>query len=569
VRLNANYCAATLLAVSLGLQIAVSVATVLSIPGYAGSGMLGWFTTLAWLVCAAGFAALGRWWPIAIMLALLWPIQAVQHWLLITHKAQLNSHTLTILLGSDSSEFGNVLRLAWGWIVVTLALMVSCVWSAWQLRAYPVLPRIARRQSLVTFVGGAGALWCIIWLSTPWETQSAWRDVVSLRARTFEPVWPWGLPIRLLAFHRERAQKQIWATQAKAFQFGASAPDAPRIVVLVIGESSAAHHWQLGGYARPTNPLLSQSDVIWLSNYAAPAVATADSVPIMLTRRLAASAWHEPSIVQAFKEAGYTTHWLSNQATAGVHDVQISGYAQESHTQNFINWASHETAGSYDRDLISPFAAALTQAQGKLFVVVHLMGSHYRYAERIPLGQNKFGLGKSNHRANAWATPSQSSEADDYDDSIVQTDAVLHELIEQLGQDKRPSVLLYASDHGQYLPDNTCDRRWHGHGGQDDVFASALGWLSPNPENAEKRLLLRQNSNKPLWGADLFDTVLDAGNVVVQNATPQNSWFRAAYLPRQRWSIVLGEFVDADAKAEGACRLFARSAAIPEIVLVQ
>jgi len=167
------------------------------------------------------------------------------------------------------------------------------------------------------------------------STIPADADVSSAEVRTFESVIPWGMPARLLSFVRERVRKREWIALSQDFRFNAATLDTlPRIAELVIGESAAATHWQLGGSARKTNPALSKrTDIIWLKNYAAPAMATAASVPIMLSPKPVLKGndmvWPERSIVSAYRETGFETHWISNQLTAGMHVLMISTFVQD------------------------------------------------------------------------------------------------------------------------------------------------------------------------------------------------------------------------------------------------
>jgi len=159
--------------------------------------------------------------------------------------------------------------------------------------------------------------------------------------------------------------------------------------VLVIGESAAAAHWQLGRYARKTNPVLSKrTDIIWLQNYAAPAVATAASVPIMLTRKPVLqgndTAWPERSIVNTYREAGFETHWISNQLTAGMHDLMISTFAQEAEFVRWVSLGGYQHASALDEHLLPHLDAALNTGAPEQSFVMHTMGSHFRYTDRIP-----------------------------------------------------------------------------------------------------------------------------------------------------------------------------------------
>ena len=144
---------------------------------------------------------------------------------------------------------------------------------------------------------------------------------------------------------------------------------------------------------------------------------------------------------------------------------------------------------------------------------------------------------------------------DSYDNSIRQTDAVLDQVIELLSQDGRPAALVYASDHGELLIEPSCDKRWHGHGAREDVFSSALVWMSKHAENAPKARAAASNAPKPVSGKDVFDSLLDAGGILVPGNPNQASWFNPDYHPRPRYAVTFNDVVSADMSPVGACSM--------------
>ena len=536
---------------------------------------------LVWLAALPSlFAALGRLSHVALFFTVLVPFAACESLLSLRYDASINAHTLNVMWGTDSAEALGYLSSAWGWISAAIATTLLGFWAAWQLRRAPALAVYDRvRLGVCGFVASAATV-AVLWLIVPADITPNNGDVTSQSVRNLERVFPWGLPARILSFARERARTKAQIALSADFRFNATAPADPRVVVMVIGESSRASNWQLGGYTRATNPKLSQrasngqGRLIWMRNYAANAVATAESVPLMITRKAvgAPGDFAERSIVSAFSEAGYATWWISNQATAGIHDLLIASYAQEAEHIHFENFADYANKGAFDTALLPQVKRALTSGSDQVFIVVHLMGSHYAYWDRYPESEAYFGnaenssgseelvvlpgSGEPGAAGSADATPLAKRWRDSYDDSIRQTDAVLDQVIELLAQDGRPSALVYAADHGELLIEPGCDKRWHGHGAREDVFASALAWMSDHPENAPKARAAASNANLAVSGQDLFDTLLEAGNVHVANKlgdTNQNSWFSPHFQARKRTVVTFGGIVSADAPQLGAC----------------
>jgi arylsulfatase A-like enzyme len=144
---------------------------------------------------------------------------------------------------------------------------------------------------------------------------------------------------------------------------------------------------------------------------------------------------------------------------------------------------------------------------------------------------------------------------DDYDNSIRHTDRVLATLIEALEARQEASALLYLSDHGQLLPHADCDKRWHGHGAVDDVFAAALVWLSAHANWHEARAHLGTHARRKTQGKEVFQTVLDAGGIELRGQGRLSSWLKGDYQSEPRIVSVLGRFVDADSEPTGGCLL--------------
>ena len=122
-----------------------------------------------------------------------------------------------------------------------------------------------------------------------------------------------------LAFQRT-ALTQNYHHTSKDFTFHAQAThpvDKREVYVMVVGETSRALNWQLYGYERETNPLLSrQPGIVAFSKVLTESNTTHKSVPMLMSDITACnfdSIYHQKGIITAFKEAGYQTAFFSNQ----------------------------------------------------------------------------------------------------------------------------------------------------------------------------------------------------------------------------------------------------------------
>lgn len=116
-----------------------------------------------------------------------------------------------------------------------------------------------------------------------------------------------------LAFQRTVLTQNYHHT-SKDFTFHAKAthPKEKReVYVMVVGETSRALNWQLYGYERETNPLLSQqTGLIAFPKVLTESNTTHKSVPMLMSDVNACdydSIYHQKGIITAFKEAGFQT----------------------------------------------------------------------------------------------------------------------------------------------------------------------------------------------------------------------------------------------------------------------
>ena len=288
------------------------------------------------------------------------------------------------------------------------------------------------------------------------------------------------------------------------------AESAPEVVVLVIGESSSRKAW---GLFHPqdgvqTTPRLQQrlsrgEHVYPFSNVVAQTVSTRQAVPSMLTAQpvLWPDGTPNPqatrSILSEVAKVGYRTGWFSNQAAVGEFDGVIAAYADEAQSRAFLNPSSFLAQGSHDEVLVPALRRFLAAQNGRTFVVLHTMGSHFRFEHRYPPGFGPF------------AVPSSAEQA--YQNSVAYTDMVLDQVIETLEQNARSAVLLYVSDHGQGIADQRCNTLDTNRVTVDAYEVPALLWLSQAYAQANPNVVaaLQANDASPYTTAAVHQTLRD------------------------------------------------------------
>ena len=280
-----------------------------------------------------------------------------------------------------------------------------------------------------------------------------------------------------LAFERNAASEN-YREASRDFKFDARSEhdaEAPEVYVMVVGETARAHNFNLYGYLRDTNPLLSKTPgIIAFPDAMTQSNTTHKSVPMLLS---AASAenferlFHEKGILAAFKEAGFHTVFISNQQP---NHSFIDFLGEQADEHYFLKTEDASKGNHYDEELLKKLDEILPEAEAsssshyryrKLFVVLHTYGSHFNYQERYP---RSFAYFKPDSRSEAKPENRQDL-LNAYDNTIRYTDYILHGIVERLqkwektqaktdGVYSQPtSAMLYTSDHGENIFDD--DRR--------------------------------------------------------------------------------------------------------------
>ena len=214
------------------------------------------------------------------------------------------------LVTTNSGEVGELLSQllpAIVWVVVIYIPTLTLAAVLWRRRRWADATFL-HRQRRPAFVATAAMamVTASLALFTPYAPTA---DLFPLNA-----VWNF-----VLALGRQKASAN-YKQASSAFRYDAHCTFAdrePETVVLVIGETSRADNWQLYGYRRPTNPQLSKAKGLTVfTNYMSQSNTTHKSVPILLSLAEADNydiLYRTKGIMQAFREAGYNTVFLSNQ----------------------------------------------------------------------------------------------------------------------------------------------------------------------------------------------------------------------------------------------------------------
>ncbi|MBI3285715.1 MAG: phosphoethanolamine transferase [Burkholderiales bacterium] len=406
----------------------------------------------------------------------------------------------------------------------------------------------ALRRRLATRVGKLPH-----WASIPYEEQ------------TFMRSWPFGLALRAADFWNERDYLSRLTEKSRDFHFHARLdgdPGLPQTIVMVIGESSRYDRWSLNGYQRDTNPLLKQEgNLVSFSDVVTSVAATRLSVPIIVSRKPAAQSlkagFSEKSFLSAYKEAGFKTFWLSNQMSFGQFDTPTSVFANEADVTQFLNLGGFTNNSNLDQVLLEPMQHALQDAAPKKLIVLHTLGNHWNYSHRYPRDYDKwqpslYGV------VNPAYTDLKNKAAlnNSYDNSVLYTDWLLEQVIQNLKASAQVTSMLYVSDHGQTLYDGSCNLAFHGHNTQYEFHIPAFIWYSDayRALYPQKIAQLKLHQKARLSTENVFHSLLDMANIRYPDEKLEWSVLSSKLKPHTRYVDSYGWTNYDNASFKGDCR---------------
>ncbi len=370
--------------------------------------------------------------------------------------------------------------------------------------------------------------------------------IATFALATFSPYTPTNdlFPINAisnfgLAFERLEASNG-YKEASKDFRYDAHCTftdDEPETVVLVIGETSRADNWQLYGYHRPTNPVLSKTEGLTVfTDYMSQSNTTHKSVPILLSLADAEDytiLYRTKGIMQAFREAGYHTAFISNQQ----------------HNHSFIDFLGEQadyclflhdslSRNADDIELLKPLRQQIKQNRRKrTFIVLHTYGSHFSYADRYPKAMRRF----TPDRYDGAKAKYKLQLVNAYDNTIVHTDFLIGKVISALSSEGGSAAMLFTSDHGEDIFDDQRHLFLHASPFPSyyQLHVPLIAWTSPTYRirHAEIAQSLISNSHKQAESNSVFHTLLSLGGVATHYHNDSLSLASPAYTPHRRLFI--------------------------------
>jgi len=316
------------------------------------------------------------------------------------------------------------------------------------------------------------------------------------------------------------------------------------LYILIVGETARRQSMSAYGYDRNTTPNMisainSEEVKAVVYDAISSGISTRLSVPLLLSsvnvidkERLGSS----PALPHIFNGAGFQTKLISNQQAGGRNNDIIALISNKMKVLRYLS-ESDDTRG-YDIDIIPHVMDGGINGGEATFMVIHLMGSHWKYNQRYP---EEFSIFSG-----------VNDRVDSYDNSILYTDHIIGLVIEMMKKSNRPIQLFYTSDHGENLNDSGDGNYLHAIKEMTEYevkvpffFVSNLAFYHKYKEKVDKVL---ERKNKLVSHDNISHTILGLAGIYDENSYKKKYDLSSpGFSESKRYSINRrGEAIDVD-----------------------
>lgn len=355
--------------------------------------------------------------------------------------------------------------------------------------------------------------------------------------------------LTMVISHRKKLEELTRMRKTFSFNSRQNTSRKGELYIIIVGESSRRRNWSLYGYKRPTNYNLSQIDNIILFEDAVSAgVTTSLSVPLSFSLATPDDFdlfYHTKSLPAGFSELGYRTFWISNQGQYSTVDTPTSLIMQESDHTISTNFGFGNV--SFDDVMLPELERVLGLRAPKKLIVLHTMGSHTNYAQRIPETFTLTGPDVPIRSAHTTTDLTKGRERviRSYDNTIAYTDWLVSQVIKMHSKTNTYGGVIYFSDHGQRLYDNSKGEKGHGFASPSrfDVDIPFFIWLSDAFMAADPRKArtIKDNRKRPVSTGDFIYSMFDLADIQTDFDNKTRSFFNRDYKPAPRKILLLNK----------------------------
>ena len=367
-----------------------------------------------------------------VLLAILSVINAVAVYFVFTYHVIIDATAIENVFNTRYSEASGF--FSWSlWLFILAAGVLPAVFCLMQ----PVV--IGKAKKMAAYCGGSLAVILAVLALNVHQTLWISQHDTELGGL----LQPWSYLVntcRVISFSHDEQAEEIKLPD------GRIADSEKAVVVLVIGESARKANFQLYGYRRDTNPLLSRQE--GLKVYQATSCATyttAGSKAILEPKNT--DELYELLPNYAFRTGADVSWRTSNWGEPPIH---IEEYLTDSELSLRYPDEDHH----YDGILFHGLRERIVSSdKNKVLIVLHTSTSHGpQYADKYP---KEFEVYKPVAKNVEEGEKNVAMLVNAYDNTIRYTDYLLSNLIDTLrSMDDWHSAMIFISDHGESLGEN-------------------------------------------------------------------------------------------------------------------
>ena len=367
-----------------------------------------------------------------ILLAIFSVINATAVYFIFTYSVMIDATTIENVFNTRYSEASGF--FSWGlWLFILVFGVLPALWCLLQ----PVV--IGKARKLAVYCGSSLAIVLVVALANFNQTLFISQHDTELGGL----LQPWSYLVnicRIASFSMDEQAEEIKLPD------GRIADNDKAVVVLVIGESARKANFQLYGYKRDTNPLLSKlQDLKVYEATSCATYTTAGSKAILEPKD--SGDLYELLPNYAFR-TGVDVAWRTSNW--GEPPIHIDEYL----TDDELGDQYPDVDKNYDGILFAGIRQRIESGKSnKVLIIIHTSTSHGpKYADKYP---KDFEVYKPVAKNVEEGEKNVGLLVNAYDNTIRYTDFLLDNLITTLrAMTDWKSAMIFISDHGESLGEN-------------------------------------------------------------------------------------------------------------------
>ena len=367
-----------------------------------------------------------------ILLAIFAIINATAVYFIITYSAIINATTIENVFNTRYSEASGF--FSWSlWMFIAVFGVLPALYCLMQ----PVV--IGKAKKLGIYCGCSLAI--ILLVASLNISQTLWISQHDTELGGL--LQPWSYVVntcRVISSYQDEQAEEIKLPD------GTIADHEKAVVVLVIGESARKANFQLYGYQRDTNPLLSKQEGLKVYQATACATYTTAGTKAILEPKDSGDLY-ELLPNYAFR-TGVDVSWRTSNW--GEPPIHIDEYLTDTDLSDLYQGKSND----YDDILYYGLRERIESSKkDKVLIILHTSTSHGpKYADKYP---KQFEVYKPVAKNIEEGEKNIGMLINAYDNTIRYTDFLLDSLINTLREMKDwHSAMIFISDHGESLGEN-------------------------------------------------------------------------------------------------------------------